>query len=152
MKRLMYFTMCLCTLLVAMSACSSKNANALIGKWEQTISQNGVKAVVTYDFKDNGKLVQTMVMKNSTPAINIDAEGTCDYTYADDKITFKFSPSDFTFNKFEIEGLDESYADAAMEEMKSSMVDMEQEFDNVKIDGDKLTANFNGQKVELKRL
>lgn len=152
MKRLMYFTMCLCTMLLVVSCSKSNSDNPLIGKWEQTIEQAGVKAVATYDFKDSGKLIQTMVMKNASPAIDIDAEGTCEYTYKDNTITFKFSASDFTFNKFSIEGLSDDMIDAAMEEMKSEMVNMEQSFTNVKIDGDKLTANFNGQQVELKRI
>ena len=152
MKRLMYFTMCLCTMLLVVSCSKSNSDNPLIGEWEQTIEQAGVKAVATYDFKDSGKLTQTMVMKNASPAIDIDAEGTCEYTYKDNTITFKFSASDFTFNKFSIEGMSDDMIDAAMEEMKSEMVNMEQSFTNVKIDGDKLTANFNGQQVELKRI
>ena len=91
-------------------------------------------------------------MKRNAPAIDIDAVGTCEYTYKDNTITFKFSASAFTFNKFSIEGMSDDMIDAAMEEMKSEMVNMEQSFTNVKIDGDKLTANFNGQKVELKRI
>lgn len=181
MKRLMYFTMCLCTMLVVLScsksssdkndggkssydmSCSKNSSdknvsdksiynNPIIGKWEQTINQGSAAAVVTYNFKESGKLIQTMVMKNASPAINIDGEGTCEYTYKDNTITFKFSASDYTFNKFSIEGMSDDMIDAAMEEMKSEMVNMEQSFTNVKIDGDKLTANFNGQKVELKRI
>lgn len=38
-----------------------------------------------------------------------------------------------------------------MEAMKSGMV-MEQEFTDVKIEGDKMTAKFNGQKITLKRI
>lgn len=154
MKRLMYFTMCLCTMLVALSSCSSKGGNGLIGKWEQTIEQGGAKAIATYDFKDNGKMTQTMVMKSETPAINIDAEGTCDYTYseAEKTITFKFSATDFNFKTFEIEGISDDAMDVAMEQMKSEMVNLEQKFTDVNISGNEMTAVFNGQKVVLKRI
>ncbi|MDE6199262.1 MAG: hypothetical protein K2G06_05415 [Muribaculaceae bacterium] len=153
MKRFMYFTMCLCAMFAVLSSCSS-GGNGLIGKWEQTISEAGANAVATYDFKDNGKMTQTMVMKSETPSINIEGEGTCDYTYseADKTITFKFSASDFNFKTFEIEGIDEASMEMAMDQMKSQMVNMEQKFTNVNIDGDKLTANFNGQEVEMKRM
>ena len=56
MKRLMYFTMCLCTMLLVVSCSKSNSDNPLIGKWEQTIEQAGGKAVLTYDFKDSGNL------------------------------------------------------------------------------------------------
>lgn len=152
MKRLMCFTMCLCTMLIAMSSCSGKKENGIIGKWEQTVSENGVKAVTTYDFKEGGKLTQTFVMKNESPEINIEGEGTCDYTFADNTVTFKFSASDFNFKNFSIEGVSEDMVDMAMEQMKSQMVNMEQKFTDVKINGDKLTAEFNGQQVTLTRI
>lgn len=150
MKRFIYFTMCLCSMLVAVS-CSNKADNELIGKWEQTVEQMGVKAELTYDFKNNGKMTQTLVMKNDYPKINIVADGTCSYTYSDDIIKFKFSSSDFNFDVYEIEGMSEEEVAAGMEAMKSGMV-MEQEFTDVKIEGDKMTAKFNGQKITLKRI
>lgn len=152
MKRLMYLTMCLCAMLVAMSSCSGKSENGLIGKWEQTVDEAGAKVVVTYDFKESDKLTQTFDLKNDTPEMNIKGDGTCDYTYVDNTITFKFSASDFNFSKFEIEGVDNDMIDMAMEQMKSQMVNVEQKFTDVKIDGDKLTATFNGQEVTLKRI
>jgi len=138
-------------MLLTLSSCGGKD-NALIGKWEQTIEQMGVKAVVTYEFNNNGKMTQTLVMKNDSPEINIVADGTCEYTFADNTITFKFSGSDFNFDTFEIEGLGEEEIAYGMEAMKSEMVDMEQEFTDVKIEGDKMTANLQGREVELKRI
>lgn len=151
MKRIMFFTVCLCTMLLSFTSCGGKD-NALVGKWEQTINQMGVKAVATYDFKENGKLTQSVVMKKASPKINIVGDGTCDYTFDGNTITFRFSASDFNFDSFEIEGLGEEAVAYAMEEMKSEMVGMEQKLTDVKIEGDKLTAKFNGQELELNRI
>ena len=155
MKRFMSLSMCLCAMLALLSACagsSSKGDGTLIGKWEQVVEENGAQAVSTYDFKESGELVQTIVMKNDMPYINISGGGTCQYTYENDQITFMFSGADFDFDEFAIEGIDDENIDLAIEEMKSQLVDMEQTFTNVKIDGDKMTANFNGRSVTLTRL
>lgn len=151
MKRLIFFTLFMCTMVLSLTSCGSKN-NELIGKWEQVVEQAGVNAVLTYDFKDNGTLTQTMVMKGKSPMIDISGEATCVYSYSGNTITFKFSNSDITFNKYKVEGLDDAMVEVAMEEMKSEMVDMEQKLTDVKIEGDKLTAKFNGQEMELNRI
>lgn len=151
MKRLMFFTLFMCTMVLSLTSCGSKN-NELVGKWEQVVDQAGVKAVLTYDFKDNGTLTQTMVMKGKSPMIDISGEATCVYSYSGNTITFKFSNSDITFNKYKIEGLDDAMVKVAMEEMKSEMVGMEQKLTDVKIEGDKLTAKFNGQELEFNRI
>lgn len=152
MKKLMYFTMCMCTVLIALASCSSKADNELIGKWEQTIEQGSVKVVTTYDFQNGGKLTQTFVMKSDYPAIDIVGEGDCDYTYEDGVITFKFSAKDFNFSKFEMEGYSEDMIDTMMEQVKSTMVDVEQKFTDVKVEGDELTAMFQGMEVSLTRM
>lgn len=152
MKKLIYFTLSLCALVAVMTSCSSKADNELIGKWKQTIENGGAKVVSIYDFKDGGKLTQTFELKNDNPAIDIEAEGDCEYTFEGNVITFKFSATDFNFSKFEYEGLTDDMIEIAMDQMKSQMVNVEQEFTNVKINGDKLTAEFNGQEVELKRM
>lgn len=148
---MMFFTLCMCTMILSLTSCGGKN-NALVGKWEQVVEQAGVKAVLTYDFKDDGTLTQTMVMKGETPMVYIDAEASCVYSYSGNTITFKFSNSDITFNEYKIEGLDDAMVEVAMEEMKSEMVGMEQKLTDVKIEGDKLTARFNGQELELNRI
>ena len=154
MKRIVNYVMCVCVMLVAMTACSGKGDNGLIGKWEQTVDANGVKTVVTYDFQNSGKLRQTMVMKNDALHIFIDAEGVYEYSYyeADKTINFKFSGSDFNFKAFEIEGVSDDQVELAMENMKSDKVDIEQEFTDVNIEGDRMTAKFNGIKLTLKRI
>ncbi|MGM9821058.1 MAG: hypothetical protein ACI30D_00490 [Muribaculaceae bacterium] len=151
MKRLIFFTMCLCSFML-MTSCSGGDS-PIVGTWEQIIDQSGVKAVVTYDFKDSGKLDQKMIMKNEAPAVDIDIEGTCDYTYnaEDNTVNFKFSASDFDIKTFKMEGLTDDMVEMAKERMKTEMVNMEQNWTDVKIDGDKMTATFNGQQVTLTR-
>lgn len=148
MKRLLSFAVCLCTLMLALSSCS--NNNDLVGKWEQNVDQYGLNAYVTYDFKEDGTLTQTFEMKS--PQMNIVGEGSCKYTYKDGEITFKFSASDFNFSEFEIEGVDSEYIDMVMEEMKSQIANVEEHVTDVKIDGDKLTGNSKGQKIQLTRV
>lgn len=153
MKKL-FLMFCFGALIIAMSSCSGKGAESdpLLGKWEQTISVNGAEAVCTYEFKADDKLEQTFTLKSETPEIDIEGAGTCDYTYADGTITFKFSASDFDFSEFKIEGVPQDNIQMAMDNMKSTMVNVEQKFTDVKIDGDTMTANFKGQQVTLKRL
>ena len=151
MKKFMYFTMCLCAMLVTLSSCS-KADNELIGKWEQTIEESGVKVVSTYEFKNGGKLTQTFVMESQYPEINIVGEGDCEYTYENGEITFKFSASDFNFSKFEMAGYSDEMVEMMMEQVKSTMVDVEQKFTDVKINGDELTAKFDGTEVSLVRI
>lgn len=152
MKHLKYLTMCLLAVVLAVSCSRSDSGNSLIGKWQQTVTEDGTMAVSTYDFKDNGKLTQTLTMKSEIPAIEIDAEGTCDYVYTGDTITFKFSATDFNFKKFMIEGVGEDIIETAMDNMKAEMTNVEQRFTDVRIEGDKLTATFEGQEVTFQRI
>ena len=152
MKHLKYLTMCLLAVVLAVSCSRSDSGNSLTGKWQQTVTEDGTMAVSTYDFKDNGKLTQTLTMKSETPAIEIDAEGTCDYVYTGDTITFKFSATDFNFKKFMIEGVGEDIIETAMDHMKAEMTNVEQRFTDVRIEGDELTATFEGQEVTFQRI
>lgn len=146
--------MCLCTMLLVLASCSksSNSDNPLVGKWQQEVDKAGVQATVTYDFKSDGTLTQTSVMNSESPYMAIEAEGTCDYSFNDNTITFTISAEDFNFSKFEIEGVPEEQIELAMEQQKSGMTGIEQSFTDVVIDGDILTANFNGQEITLKRI
>lgn len=158
MKRLMCLTMCLCTMLLVMTACSGKNNNSIdksiLGKWEQTVEENGSKVVSVYEFDESGKLSQTVSIKRDSPAMNIYCGGTVDYTYENNIITFKFDMSNFEIKEFQIEGLDEEELVAAMEQYKENIAGtkMEQQLRDVKINGDEMTAIFNGMKITLKRI
>lgn len=154
MKRITYFAMCLCTMLLVLASCSksSNSDNPIVGKWQQEVDKAGVQATVTYDFKSDGTLTQTSVMNSESPYMAIEAEGTCDYTFNDNTITFTISAEDFNFSKFEIEGVPEEQIELAMEQQKSGMTGIEQSLTDVVIDGDILTANFNGQEITLKRI
>lgn len=164
MKRLMYLTMCLFALCVAVTSCSdkadgkdkvegkAKAENGLVGKWEHVVEQAGAKAVVTYDFRENGMVTQTMVMKSESPLIDIEGEAEFEYKYADGVITFKFSGEDVHFPKFKMEGLSDEMVAMAMEQMKSSFVDVEQKITDVKIKGDKLTAMMQGIEITMTRM
>lgn len=147
MKKLI--NVALVAILFVVASCGSKSG--LEGKWVQTMNEMGANIEVTYDFKGNGKCTQTMKMTSQTPNMNIEGEGTFDYKYEDNTITMTFSGGDFNFSKFEMEGLDGGMIDMAKEQMKNNMVNMTQTLNNVKIEGNKLTADFNGIQIEMTR-
>ncbi|MDE6802310.1 MAG: hypothetical protein K2J06_06045 [Muribaculaceae bacterium] len=154
MKRVLSFVACLCVVLLALTACGgngSKGSNELIGKWKQVVDQSGVKAVTVYDFEEDGILEQSLSVTGEYPKTEIVGEAKAKYEYEDGVISFTFSGSDMTFSKFEIEGLPDDMIEMAKEQTLSSMVDMKQQMENVKIDGNKLTATFNGQEIEMTR-
>ena len=148
MKKISVLSLLLAVLLLV--GCSGSTSSELIGEWEQTVEMNGVVSRAYYDFKSNGKLEQKLVIESLI--MNVEAEGECDYSYKGDEIRFKFSMDNFGFNKFEMEGVDESIIDASMEQMKRQYTGLEQELKNVKIEGDKLTATFNGMPITLTKV
>lgn len=151
MKKIISLTLCFCTILIAITSCSgTKSDNPLIGKWEQTMTENGVKVVAIYEFSENGKLEQTMTM--TSDMLNIEGNGTCEYTYKNNTITFRFSAENFDYSKFEIEGISEDVIEDVMAQTKASMVNIEQTFEDVVITGDTMTATFGDQPVTLTRL
>lgn len=152
MKKFLLFTMTLCAMVI-FSACTKNNDNdnELVGTWEQAIEQHGVKAVVLYTFNDDGTMTEISEITSDEPRVNIKGESTCEYTYEDGTITFKISPDDIKFSVFEIEGMSQQEIETSMEMQKQQMADIEQKLENVEIDGDELTCNFNGQKIKLTR-
>lgn len=150
MKKIISLAMCLCTMLVVTACSGAKSDNPLIGKWEQVVEEQGAKAEVTYEFDESGEITQTFSLTSSI--MNVEAVGNCEYTYENGTITFKFSADDLEFYKFEIEGVDQSIIDSSMEAMKDEMVNVEQTLSDVKINGDVMTAIFNGQQITLKRI
>jgi hypothetical protein len=155
MKKTMKATMRLCTLAVMLIAVSfsMSAADALLGKWQQTVDESGVKVVTTYEFNADGTMKQVMDMTSSTaPRIKMKGEGTCKYTFQDNTLTFKFNAKDFNFPVFEVEGVDQATTDAIMQQTKESMGAMEQKVTDIKISGNKLTGTFNGESFELTRL
>lgn len=155
MKKIMSATMRLCTLavmLVVMS-CTMNAADSLLGKWQQTVDENGVKVVTTYEFNTDGNMKQVMDMSSSTtPRIKMQGEGVCKYTFQNNTLTFKFDAKDFNFPVFEVEGVDAATTQAIMEQTKQSMGSMEQKITDIKINGNELTGKFNGQEFKLTRL
>lgn len=154
MKKVMTGAKYLFTLvMLVVISCSMSANDSLVGKWQQTLDEQGVKIVTIYDFHADGTLSQHMDMSNSsTPRMKMVADGVCKYTFQNNTITFKFNPQDFNFSTFEVEGLDQATTDAILEQTKTSMTAMEQKITNVKIDGNKLTGTFNGQEFVLTRM
>lgn len=151
MKRFIYSAFCLCAIVVAAASCPSKTNTDLVGIWEQVIEQGNVKVVTTYDFKNDGKVHQSLVMKSESPVISIKGDGDFDYTYKDNVITFKFSGDDIHFSEFEMEGVPDELVRMSMEQMKLSLVNEEQKLTDVMICGNKLTANSQGFEITMTR-
>lgn len=174
MKRFFNLSLCLFTLLFVISACSesgkssSKNEESesfesvkssskneettIIGTWIQEVYQDGITAVSTYEFDDNGRMFQEVSMASSTPRMHIEASGPCDYTYENDIITFKCSSSDISFSEFYIEGVEDEAIEQSMAQMRSQMSSITNQITNVKINGNTLTGIFNGNQITLKRI
>ena len=51
-----------------------------------------------------------------------------------------------------MEGVPQELVDMSMQQVKSSMVDVEQKITDVKINGNTLTGTLNGMQITLKRI
>lgn len=155
MKKILKLTSFLMIMMVFVGCASrkdkeSKEDNELVGKWRQEVFEGGISMVSTYDFKSNGRLTQTVEF--SGQGMDIAAEGTCDYTYENNTITFKISGKDMTFTKVEFEGLSAEETEMVKEAALGQMTDMVQTLTDVKINGDTLTANFDGNEITMTRM
>ena len=151
MNKVLKLALSMAVLLVTFNAHAKLEKSEIMGVWTQTQNEQGVNVSSTYDFKADGTVTQILVMNSTSPKMNIIADGTVKYQLADDTITFKFSASDFNFTVFEIEGLPQEYVEIAKQQTLAQMTNMEQKLTDVKIDGNTLTANFNGQPISLHR-
>lgn len=151
MKKLFTIAFCMITALLAFNANAKINSSEILGLWVQTVNEQGVNAVSTYDFKDNGRIYQTLEVTSANPKIIIEAEGECDYTFKDDKITFIFSGKDVDITKFEMEGLSDSMVQQLIEQTKQGMVNQKQVIKVTKIEGNTMNAILNGEKITLIR-
>lgn len=138
-------------LFVAFSAKAKVEKSEILGVWTQTQNEQGINVSSTYDFKADDTVTQILVMNSTSPKMNIIADGTVSYKLSDDTITFKFSATDFNFTVFEIEGLPQEYVEMAKQQTLSQMTNMEQKLTDVKVEGNTLTAKFNGQPITLQR-
>lgn len=151
MKNFVKFTLFLMALVVTFNAQAQIDKSDLLGIWTQTENQQGVNVTSTYDFKDDGTVTQILVMNSLSPRMNVIADGTVKYTLSDDTLTFKFTSSDFNFSMFEIEGLPAEYVDMAKKQMIDQMANTEQKLTDLKIEGNTLTAKFQGHTITLQR-
>ena len=132
------------------------NANAkvekseILGSWIQSVSQNGVTLISTYDFHADNTVTQWVFLSCASPKIDIVGDATCAYVFDNDAITFKFSGSDFNFTKLEVEGMTPEQLEAYKREL-SKQFNMESKMTNIKVKGNTMTAKSDGQKIELKR-
>ena len=148
MKKIVAMAMCLMMMVFALSA-NAQNS-AIVGKWKQNVNEGGVSVETVYDFHSDGTMIQTLEV--TSPKIEIVGGATCKYTYENNTITFKFEVADCNFSKFTIEGVPQSMIDQAIEMQKSEMAKQVQKLTDVKIEGDKMTCVFNGQRITLVRI
>lgn len=151
MKKLFKFSLLLMAILFALNANAKIEKSDILGTWTQSVNEEGISVTTTYDFKEDNTVTQIFIMNGASPKMNVIADGTAQYTLNDDSITFKFSGSDFNFTVFEIEGIPQEYVGLAQEQMRSSLVNVEQTLSDIKINGNTLTAKFNGETVTLER-
>lgn len=137
--------MCLCTMLLVMTACFGKN-KSIVGKWELTFEvTTGVKSVSVYEFNESGKFTMTTSTKSDSPAMNIRATGAGDYTYENNIITLKFDLSSYAIKEYAAEGIDEETTMAIMEQYKKMDGQVDLQLRVIKINGDEMTVITDGQ-------
>lgn len=151
MKNVMRFTFCLLSLLFYMSAGAKVEKSELLGVWTQMETENGVTMMSTYDFKEDNTVTQLLMINGSAPKMNVMADAKAEYNLEDDCLTFKVNPADVNFTAFEIEGLPQEYVGMAQQQMLAELTNVVQKLTDLKIEGNILTAKFNGQKVTFKR-
>ena len=151
MKNLKKLTLSLLAIMFSFVVNAQSN-DALYGKWYQMENEQGVSVMVIYDFQPDGTIVQEMSMNATQPKIEMQASATAQYTYNGDTIAFRFDPKDIEVQKMSIEGVDDSMLSYVIEQQKQEMAAQNQEFKNVKIEGNSLTATFMGQPVTLTRM
>ena len=150
-KNLVKIAFCLVAVFFAFNGNAKVEKSDLLGTWTQTETEQGVTVISTYDFKDDNTVTQFFMMNSSNPKMNVIAEGTAQYTFNGETLTFKFSASDFNFTTFEIEGLPQEYVGVAKQQMMSQMVNVEQKITDININGKTLTGKFDGQTVTLQK-
>lgn len=128
------------------------NDSELVGKWIQTITQDGVNVISLYDFQEDGTMRQEMTITGQSPKIEIVGSGTCEYTYSGNTITFKFKADDIEFSTFFIEGLDPAWVSMAIEQQKSQLAGQQMKLTKVKIEGNTLTAKMDKETVTFTRI
>lgn len=148
---MMRLALCMAVIFVALGAKAELKKSEILGVWTQTQNEQGVSVSSTYDFKADDTVTQILVVSSANPKVSVIADGTVKYQIGDDTITFKFSASDFNFSVFEIEGLPQEYVEVAKQQMLSQMTNMEQKLTDVKIEGNTLTAKFNGETISMQR-
>lgn len=172
MKKFLYFTLCLCALLVVSTSCSGKNSdgsgkyneeigseievprndNELVGGiWKRVAEQGLVEAYATLEFMNGGKLFQTAGGSSYIPYMEFEIEGDCTYTFEEGVITIKFTGENFNITKFEAPGESSYMVKMYKDALRSGITEAEQVYTDVKIDGDKMTAIFQGEEVTFTR-
>lgn len=131
---------------------SASADDSIIGQWVQDVSEQGVTIISYYDFGSDGKFVQDMLITSSSPKMDISVSGKGPYSYQNGTITFKCEPEDVTVSKFYIEGADQNMINAAVEQQKAQMASQVFKLSDVKVEGDKMTAEYNGTKITLCRV
>lgn len=151
MKKVFTIAFCLFAVMLTFNANAKIDRSEILGLWMQTVNEQGVTAISTYDFKENGRIDQTLVMTAANPEMTIEAVAECDYTFKDDKIIFTFSGKDVDITKFEMEGVPDSLVQPLIEQTKQGMVNQKQEIKIIKIEGNTMEAKLNGEKITLVR-
>lgn len=172
MKKFLYFTLCLCALLVVSTSCSGKNSdgsgkyneetgseievprndNELVGgTWKRVAEEGLVEGYVTLEFMNGGKLFQTGGGSSYIPYMEFEIEGDCTYTFEEGVITIKFTGENFNIIKFEAPGEDRYKVEMYKRLLRSGITESEQVYTDVKIDGDTMTAIFRGEEVTFTR-
>lgn len=138
-------------ILFAFNADAKVEKSDILGVWTQMETEKGITVMSIYDFQSDNTVTQMLMLTGDSPKMNVMADGKAEYKLEDDCLIFKISPSDINFTAFEIEGLPQEYVGMAQQQMLAEMTNMQQKLTDINIEGNILTAKFNGQTVTFKR-
>lgn len=150
MKKIMKFAVCLAAMLLTFSAYASEKD--LYGRWVLSQVENGIIAMTSFDFHEDGGVNMKLLVQSSSPKMELEADASGTYTYKGSTATCKFNKDDIEISKLEIDGLSGSLREMAIQQQKSEMAKSDIKITDISINGNVMTATIEGETVTLNKI
>lgn len=149
MKKFASLTLGLCAMFLMLVSCSK--SSPIVGKWGFDMDQMGTKVSVTYEFNNDGTVSFDCEMESESPKMELDMEGSGEYTYneVDKTLKVKVDPSKLDLKKLEMDGFDDAMKEQVVKSMKAQYAS-EETYSDVEVADGQLTMTYKGQKVTMK--
>lgn len=151
MKKLNKSLALLLTVVLATVLASCSNSE-LVGKWINTQEPApGVKIEIEFEFKNNGKMQQTVKTIIPEAGVNTTLILKGDYTFKDKTITCTLDPKDAKIEGFEVPGVSKEDMDMAIEQAKQQFTSKPITLTNVEFKDGHMKATFEGLSLDFKK-